>query len=236
MKKMLSDYIKSKDDFDRFCNLFLKKEVSPFIKVYDAPGPDQGIDADYTGVYIDFSESALHVQIDLLNRDTFPLIVFIVLNGFFSNLVSLEDCVAKIINIVYDLLQDDRSDSKIRQELENKAPNCPLIAHLRIFYAIGQNGKSTKTGSPFNIARAIRNQLVHDDIAEVVFFPTLSLLGLPNLDFYFNNLFFPANTPAKHNDTEMIAFCKDVYQRTVDFVDECYSLRDDLQHSGALPV
>ena len=51
MKKVLSDYIESKEDFDRFCNLFLKKEVSPFVKVYDAPGPDQGIDADYTGIY-----------------------------------------------------------------------------------------------------------------------------------------------------------------------------------------
>ena len=51
MKKVLSDYIKTKDDFDRFCNLFLKKEVSPFVKVYDAPGRDGGIDADHTGVY-----------------------------------------------------------------------------------------------------------------------------------------------------------------------------------------
>ena len=51
MKKALSDYIKTKEDFDRFCNLFLKKEVSPFVKVYDAPGRDGGIDADYTGVY-----------------------------------------------------------------------------------------------------------------------------------------------------------------------------------------
>ena len=53
MKKVLSDYIKSKEDFDRFCNLFLKKEASPFVKVYDAPGRDGGIDADYTGHYKD---------------------------------------------------------------------------------------------------------------------------------------------------------------------------------------
>ena len=51
MKKRLSDYIKSEEDFGRFCNLFLKKEVSPFVKVYDAPGRDGGIDADYTGPY-----------------------------------------------------------------------------------------------------------------------------------------------------------------------------------------
>ena len=51
MKKVLSDYIKTKEDFDRFCNLFLKKEVSSFVKVYDAPGRDGGIDADYTGPY-----------------------------------------------------------------------------------------------------------------------------------------------------------------------------------------
>lgn len=51
MKKVLSDYIKSEEDFNRFCNLFLKKEASPFVKVYDAPGRDGGIDADYTGVY-----------------------------------------------------------------------------------------------------------------------------------------------------------------------------------------
>lgn len=51
MKKVLSDYIKTKTDFDRFCNFFLKKQVSPFVKVYDAPGRDGGIDADYTGIY-----------------------------------------------------------------------------------------------------------------------------------------------------------------------------------------
>ena len=51
MKKVLSDYIKSVEDFNRFCNLFLKKEVSPFVKVYGAPGRDGGIDADHTGVY-----------------------------------------------------------------------------------------------------------------------------------------------------------------------------------------
>ena len=51
MKKVLSDYIKTKADFDRFCNFFLKKQVSPFVKVYDAPGRDGGIDADYTGIY-----------------------------------------------------------------------------------------------------------------------------------------------------------------------------------------
>ena len=51
MKKLLSDYIKSEEDFNRFCNLFLKKEVSPFVKVYGARGRDGGIDADHTGVY-----------------------------------------------------------------------------------------------------------------------------------------------------------------------------------------
>lgn len=51
MKKVLSDYIKTTEDFNRFCNLFLKKEVSSFVKVYDAAGPDRGIDADYTGDY-----------------------------------------------------------------------------------------------------------------------------------------------------------------------------------------
>ena len=186
---------------------------------------------------IDFSDRNLHVQINLLNPESLPLIVFLVLQGFFSNLVSLEDCIAKIINIVYDLLQDDRHSYKIRQKLENKIPNGNLTVHLLTFHAIGQNGKPDKTGSAFNIAKEIRNQLVHDDIAEVVFFPTLSLLGLSDLDLYFNNLFFPANTPPKHSDTEIIAFCKNVYQKTVDFVDECYRLiRDDLQHSGTLPV
>ena len=51
MKKVLSDYIKSEEDFNRFCNLFLKKAVSPFVKVYGARGRDGGIDADYTGTY-----------------------------------------------------------------------------------------------------------------------------------------------------------------------------------------
>ena len=53
MKKVLSDYIKSKDDFERFCNLFLKKEVSRFVTVYGAEGRDKGIDAQYSGNYMD---------------------------------------------------------------------------------------------------------------------------------------------------------------------------------------
>ena len=51
MKKMLSDYIKSQEEFERFCNMFLKKEVSPLVKVYEVPGPDGGIDAEYHGPY-----------------------------------------------------------------------------------------------------------------------------------------------------------------------------------------
>ena len=53
MKKELSDYIKSPKDFERFCNLFLKKEVSSFVTVYGAEGPDKGIDAEFNGSYTD---------------------------------------------------------------------------------------------------------------------------------------------------------------------------------------
>ena len=187
---------------------------------------------------IDFSDSNLHVQVNLLNPEPFPLIVFLILQGFFSNLVSLEDCIAKIINIAYDLLQGDRQSYKIRQELENKKPNGNLTSHLLAFHVVDQNGDLDKTGSPFNIAREIRNQLVHDEIAEIVLFPSLSLLGFSSdLDLYFNSSFFPAGTIPKHRDTEMVAFCKDVYLKTFDFVDKCYRLIcDDLQHSGVLPV
>ena len=51
MKKVLSDYIRTKEEFERFCNIFLKKEISPLVKVYDATGPDGGIDAEYSGTY-----------------------------------------------------------------------------------------------------------------------------------------------------------------------------------------
>ena len=187
--------------------------------------------------FIDFSDSDLHVQINVLNSDTFSLVVFIVLNGFFSNLVSVEDCVAKTINIVYDLFPKDRFSREIRKALKNKMPTGTLTAHLGTFHATGPDGKTDKTGSAFNIAKEIRNQLVHDDIAEVLFFPTLSLLGVSDRDLYFNNLFFPPNTPAKHSDTEMVTFCKYVYQETDNFADACYKIIcDDLQNSGTLPV
>ena len=51
MKKELSYYIESPKDFERFCNLFLKKEVSSFVTVYGAEGRDKGIDAEYNGDY-----------------------------------------------------------------------------------------------------------------------------------------------------------------------------------------
>ena len=186
---------------------------------------------------IDFSDSDLQVQINLLNSDPFPLVVFVVLNGFFSNLVSLEDCVAKIINIIYDLLQDDSYSSKIGQELGNKIPSGSLTTHLHAFRAIGQDGKPDAIGSPFNVAREIRHQLIHDDIDRVVVsFTSLSLSGSASAPkLHFHHSFFSSNTtPAT---TEMVTFCKDVYQKTVDFVDECYKLiHDDLQRSGKLPV
>ena len=194
--------------------------------------------------FIDFSDDgSVHVEIKLLEnnkstlREKSALIVFILLNGFFSNLVGSEDCVARIINIIYDLLQNDRFSYKIRQELEIKKPTGNLTAHLRAFHVVDQNGDLDKTGSPFNIAREIRNQLVHDDIDDVVVSSSpISLSGAPSVPkLHFHNSFFPANTvPA---NTEMIAFCQNVYDETISFVDECYRLiHADLQQSGVLPV
>ena len=186
---------------------------------------------------IDFSDNDFEIQINLLNSESFPLIVFVVLNGFFSNLVSLEDCIAKIINIVYDLIRSNERPSEIRKALDNKLPNALLTTHLRTFHAIGQDGKLEETGSPFNIAKAIRNQLTHDDIDSVlVSFSAISLSGsasTPKLHFR-NSFFAPHIDPA---NTEMVAFCKEAYEGTIDFVDECYRLiRDDLQYNGVFPI
>ncbi|MYK22153.1 hypothetical protein F4054_07820 [Candidatus Poribacteria bacterium] len=194
--------------------------------------------------FIDFSDDgSVQVEIKLLEnnnsilREKSALIVFILLNGFFSNLVSSEDCVARIINIIYDLLQDDRFSYKIRQELENKTPNGVLTAHLRTFHVIGQDGKPDKTGSIFNIAREIRNKLVHDDIDDVMVSSSpISLSGAPSVPkLHFHNSFFALNTDSA--DTEMVAFCQNAYDETLNFVDECYRLIwADLQNSGSLPV
>ena len=186
---------------------------------------------------IDFSDSNLHVEINLLNPDTFPLIVFLILQGFFSNLVSLEDCIAKIINIAYDLIPSDERPSDVGKALDSKIPKGNLIHHLRTFHAISRDGKLDETGSRFNIAKKIRNELVHDDIDGVMIsLSSISLSGSPAVPkLHFHNSFFPANTtPA---NTEMIAFCQDVYDETISFVDECYRLiYADLQQRGVLPI
>ena len=187
---------------------------------------------------IDFSDSDLHVQINLLNPDTFPLVIFIVLHGFFSNIVGSDDCVAKIINIVYGLLKNDRDGSKIRQELENKIPNGLLTRHLRNFHLVSRSGNPNQIGFSFNIAKQIRNQLTHDHINDLVDFPTFDLSGpLEGSIFklHFNPTFFPADV--RRENTELITFCDSVFKETVDFVDECYRLiHGKLQHSGVLPV
>ncbi len=78
---------------------------------------------------------------------------------------------------------------------------------------------------------------MHDDIdGVVVSFSAISLSGSPVAPkLHFHNSFFPANTvPA---NTEIIAFCQNVYDETISFVDECYRLIwDDLQNSGSLPI
>ncbi len=57
--------------------------------------------------FVNFTDNDFHVQINPLDNDdptmlfeNLALIVLIVLNGFFSNLVSLEDYVAKTIKVV----------------------------------------------------------------------------------------------------------------------------------------
>ncbi len=45
------------------------------------------------------------------------------------------------------------------------------------------------------------------------------------------------NLASQNQTTKIITFCKDVFQGTVGFVDNCYRLTcDDLQQSGVLPV
>ena len=187
---------------------------------------------------IDFSDSDLHIQISLLNPDTFPLIVFIVLHGFFSNIVGSDDCVVKIINIVYDLLKNDRDGSKVRQELKNKIPNGLLTQHLRNFHLVSRSGNPNQKGFSFNIAKQIRNQLTHDHINDLVDFPTFDLSGSLEgsiFKLHFNPTFFPADVP--HENTEITTFCDSVFKEAMDFVDECYRLiHGKLQHSGVLPV
>ncbi len=188
---------------------------------------------------IDFSDSDLHVQINLLNPDTFPLVVFIVLHGFFSNIVGSDDCVVKIINIVYGLLKNDRDGSEIRQELENKIPNGLLTRHLRDFHLVSRRGNPDQVGFSFNIAKQIRNQLTHDHINDLVDFPTIFDLSGPLegsiFKLHFNPTFFPASI--RRENTELTTFCNSVFKETVDFVDECYRLiHGKLQHSGVLPV
>lgn len=187
-----------------------------------------------------FSDSDLRVQIDLLNRDAFPLMVFILLNGFFSNLVSCEDCLAKIINIVYDLIsltsrKHPPSNREIRPKLEGKIPTGELTRHLRAFHA-----GSRRKGYFFNVAKEIRNQLTHDDITDIVDFPspppvTLSGFGAePDLSLHFNAELFMDPNPAQR---EMVVFCRSAFEETVDFVDECYRLiYRKLRSSGGLPV
>lgn len=192
-----------------------------------------------------FSDSDLRVQIDLLNRDAFPLMVFIFLNGFFSNLVSCEDCLAKIINIVYDLIpltsrKRPPPNSEIRQKLEGKIPTGELTRHLRAFYVGSPRGNTVRKGYFFDIASEIRHQLTHDDITDIVDFPpqvTLSGFGAePDLSLRFNTEFFLDPNPAKR-EREMVVFCQRAFDEKVAFVDECYRLiYRKLLRSGSLPV
>ena len=194
--------------------------------------------------FIDFSDDdSLQVEIKLLEnnnptlRGKSALIVFIILNGFFSNLVGSEDCVVRIINITYDLIPNNRSSFQIRQKLEQEVGRGHLARHLRNFHAIARNGIQNKKGSSFAIATTIRNELTHDDIEDVMISSSsISLSGLSAVrKLCFHPKFFPDNTDPIN--TQIITFCQSVFKETVDFVDECYRLIErKLQRSGSLPV
>ena len=217
---------------------------SDFYQAIQASPPIESQTVSPLKPFIDFSDDdSLQVKIKLLEnnnstlREKSALIVFIILNGFFSNLTSSEDCVVRIINIIYDLIPDNRSSFQIRQKLEQEAGKGHLVRHLRNFHAIVRNGIQNKKGSPFAIATTIRNELTHDDIEDVMISSSsISLSGLsPVRKLRFHPRFFPDNTDPVN--TEIIAFCQSVFKETVDFVDECYRLIErKLQRSGSLPV
>ena len=78
---------------------------------------------------------------------------------------------------------------------------------------------------------------MHDDIDGVMISSSsISLSGSPVVPkLHFRNSFFAPNTNSAN--TEMVAFCQNAYDETVNFVDECYRLiHTDLQQSGVLPV
>ena len=222
----------------------MERTDSDFYLKIQAPLPTESEVTSPLKPFIDFSDDgSVQVQIELLEntnailREKSALIVFILLNGFFSNLVSSEDCVVRIINITYDLIPNNRSSFQIRQKLENEAGRGQLARHLRKFHAIDRNGVQNKKGSPFAIATTIRNELTHDDIEDVMISSSsISLSGLsPVRKLRFHPKFFPDNTDP--DNTEIIAFCQSVFKETVDFVDECYRLIErKLQRSGVLPV
>ncbi len=215
-----------------------------FYLAIQVPPPTESETVSPSKPLIDFSDDdSVQVQIKLLEnnnstlREKSALIVFIVLNGFFSNLVGSEDCVVRIINIIYDLIPDGRSSFQIRQKLEQEVGRGHLARHLRNFHAIDRNGVKNKKGSPFAIATTIRNELTHDDIEDVMISSSsISLSGLsPVRKLRFHPKFFPDNTDPVN--TEIIAFCQSVFKEMVDFVDECYRLIErKLQRSGSLPV
>ena len=179
-----------------------------------------------------------------LNPDILPLIIFLVVSGFLSHLISTEDCLAKIINIVYDLMSYNKRylGYNIRINLKNRIPNGELTRHLRSFHALPRKGGQdieNKKGSSFNIAKQIRNELTHDDITDIIDFPsTISLSGFvddSDLKLHFHDSFFHDNPDP--NKKEITVFCNSVFTETVDFIDECYKLiLGKLRHSGCLPV
>ena len=220
-----------------YLDLMDHTDYAPYLIINDFPSTEQK-------PIIDFSGSNLIVEIKLVDIDTLYLVLFVVLHGFFSNLTGTEDCLAKVINIVYDLIPYDKHylGSDMRKKLKNKIPNGRLIHHLRTFHPITRkNGAEVehKKGSPFNISKLIRNKFTHDDITDIIEFPsTKNLSGAvadSNLKLFFDKDYFPANTPRE--DTEVITFCHKVFKETVDFVDECYKLiLGKLRHSGCLPI
>ena len=216
-----------------------------FYMTIQTPPPSESETVSPPKPFIDFSDDdSLQVQIRLLEntnstvREKSALIVFIVLNGFFSNLAGSVDCMMRIINIIYDLIPDNRPSFQIRQKLEKKVGSREHLArHLGKFHAIDRNNIQNKKGSPFAIATTIRNQLTHDDIEDVMVSASpISLSGLSTeYKLHFHLRFFPDNTDPVN--TEILAFCQSVFKETVDFVDECYRLLErKLQRSGSLPV
>ncbi|MFC1716620.1 hypothetical protein ACFL6S_23330 [Candidatus Poribacteria bacterium] len=218
---------------DIYLDMIRNLNCAPYLTRLNSSPPFS--DQPISNPLISCSDTDYQIAVTPENNEAFCSFLCLIVDGFFSNLIGASDSFAKIVNILYNCINsmDNIYLHKVRDRLVSRIPRGRLTVTIKTFHP------RNPSGSIFNVAKDIRNELTHD-ILDVMDFPPLHAMygRLPEsaLRFHFKERFFQSLVSSRV-DRELTRFCTAAHEELAGFIDGAYGMMlNKLNTTGQIPV